>query len=248
MQSLLFLVLPTLYAALPALLLLLVKIADTVLVSAGIMKNPYLRGSIQTRVSSQLPDSNGEIKAPGQEKIAVLLLGNKTNHPLGIFAPGVRDLGDHFMGMMKELYGDQESTGFLGASQWEHTDDNGIAEGVNISYWRSIEDVHRFAHGPVHRRAWNWWDKNAKDFAHIGLMHEVFEAPAGMWEGVYLNFQPTLIGSTTVLKKGDKLEGGQVSDEWIRPLVDASRGPMRQSKGRRGQLVKVEEHSDAYSS
>jgi hypothetical protein len=66
-------------------------------------------------------------------------------------------------------------------------------------------------------------------------MHEVFEAPKGMYEAVYINFQPTLLGATTYLKRGDKLEGGNVPDQWVGSLLDANRGRMRTSVGRRGQ-------------
>lgn len=43
------------------------------------------------------------------------------------------------------------------------------------------------------------------------------------------------MGATTFLRRGNgKLEGGQVADQWISPLLDASRGPMGMSLGRRG--------------
>lgn len=66
-------------------------------------------------------------------------------------------------------------------------------------------------------------------------MHEVFEAPKGMWEAVYINFQPTLLGATTYLKKDGELQGGEVKEEWVSGLLDANRGTMRTSAGRRGQ-------------
>lgn len=65
-------------------------------------------------------------------------------------------------------------------------------------------------------------------------MHEVFEADKGMWEGVYINFQPTLLGKTTYLKKEGKMVGGEVAEEWISPLMDASKGKLRTSNNRRG--------------
>ena len=71
---------------------------------------------------------------------------------------------------------------------------------------------------------------------HIGFMHEVFEAPRGMWEGVYINFQPVLLGATTYLKRGGKREGGEVKDEWVSGLLDANRGRLRTSNGRRGMV------------
>jgi hypothetical protein len=115
-----------------------------------------------------------------------------------------------------------------------------------ISYWRSIAHVHAYAHGPLHRRAWLWWDKTLKQHNHIGFMHEVFEAPKGMWEAVYINFQPTMLGATTYLKKDDgKLEGGEVNPEWVSSLLDANRGLMRTSAGRRGEKS-VEADSDKF--
>ena len=59
-----------------------------------------------------------------------------------------------------------------------------------------------------------------------------------MWEGIYINFQPTLLGSTTYLRKGGKLEGGEVKQEWVNGLMDANRGTLRTSNGRRGQTGK----------
>lgn len=65
-------------------------------------------------------------------------------------------------------------------------------------------------------------------------MHEVYEADRSNWEAVYINFQPTLLGATTYVKRNGKLEGGEVDEEWISPLLDANRGPLRTSMGRRG--------------
>ena len=102
-----------------------------------------------------------------------------------------------------------------------------------ISYWRSIEDLHAFAHGPLHRQAWTWWEKTLKQHDAIGINHEIYEADAGHWENVYINFQPTGLGATTYLRTNDgKVEGGEVSEEWISPLVDAGRGKLRSSAGR----------------
>ena len=64
-------------------------------------------------------------------------------------------------------------------------------------------------------------------------MHEVYEADRGMWESVYVNFQPTLLGNTTFLKREGKMAGGEVKEEWISPLLDASKGRLRTSNGRR---------------
>lgn len=124
----------------------------------------------------------------------------------------------------------------LGMTKFVRKDANGATENMSISYWRSIEHVHAYAHGPVHTEAWRWWDKTLSAHKHIGFMHEVFEAPKSMWEGIYINFQPTLMGATTFLKRKDanKTEAGKVSDEWVSGLLDANRGRLRTSNGRRG--------------
>ena len=103
-----------------------------------------------------------------------------------------------------------------------------------ISYWRSLADVQAYAHGPKHREAWRWWEKTIKQHDAIGIMHEVYEADKGHWESVYMNFQPTGLGATTYLKRDGKMQGGSVADEWVSPLLDANRGGLRTSAGRRG--------------
>jgi hypothetical protein len=54
----------------------------------------------------QLTDLNGNFGRPGSEKIAVLLLGAKSNHPLGIFAPDFNTVGSYLQKMTKELEND----------------------------------------------------------------------------------------------------------------------------------------------
>jgi hypothetical protein len=46
------------------------------------------------------------------------------------------------------------------------------------------------------------------------------------WESIYVNCQPTGLGTTSYLKKGDKLVTGVVADEWISLVVDASEGKL----------------------
>lgn len=57
-----------------------------------------------------------------------------------------------------------------------------------------------------------------------------------MWENVYFNFQPTLMGNTTYLKKEGKLVGGEVEGEWVSPLLDANRKELKTGNARRGLL------------
>ena len=55
--------------------------------------------------------------------------------------------------------------------------------------------------------------------SHLGINHEIYAADPGQWENIYANFQPTGLGATTYLRRGDKLQGGFLEDAWISPLV-----------------------------
>lgn len=186
------------------------------------------------KATVQLPDLNGHFGPAGNEKITILLLGAKSNHPLGTFAPDFPKTLKYVDIMTNELESDpKQESGFLGQTFFTRKDSKGSNEFVIISYWRSLTDVHRYAHGPTHKEAWKWWDSTIKSHNYIGFMHEVFEADKGKWESVYINFQPTLAGATTVLRKEGKLVSGAVGEEWICPLLEA-RGKLRTSNGRRG--------------
>ncbi|KAK0118686.1 hypothetical protein ONS95_007569 [Cadophora gregata] len=247
-QTALFLLpIPKLYSVGPAIGLLLFRIIDTTLITYNLIPNPYLKDAIHKKVTAQPHDREGNFSGPGKEKIAVMLLGAKSNHPLGMFEPRFGKVGSFLRRMTEELNGDPtQDSGFLGQSAVMRKDNNGATENITISYWRSIDDVHRFAYGPAHLAAWRWWNDNVKKLNHIGIMHEVYEADAGMWEGVYVNFQPTLLANTTYLKKDGQLVGGEVKEEWVRPLLDASRGNLRTSRGRRGLLDRREDVKAVY--
>ena len=74
------------------------------LIPWGWKVNPYMKDAIMQEVSAQVPDKDGEVpEEAASEKIAVLLLGSRSNHPLGVLAPGFKDLGEHFEKMTAEL-------------------------------------------------------------------------------------------------------------------------------------------------
>lgn len=112
----------------------------------------------------------------------------------------------------------------LGQSGYSSKDPRSAAQLIFVSYWRSLDDVPAYANGPLHKEALKWWDSTIKQHGHIGFMHEIFEADKGHWENVYINFQPTGLGATTFLRKGNRLQGGEVADEWVSLLVDANKG------------------------
>lgn len=61
-------------------------------------------------------------------------------------------------------------------------------------------------------------------------MHEIFALPErNGWEGIYINYHPTGLANTTRPIKSSEKGGEKL---WVNPIVDASRGPYRTSKGR----------------
>jgi heme-degrading monooxygenase HmoA len=223
------------YTFVPVLAVLLVKGIDAMAVTAGLKSNPFLEEAILHRTAPQIPDADGTFSSdPGDEKIVVFLLGFKINHPLGILAPHIAKINEANIQMWKELDKTAPESGYYGSSEWTQRDPRGGVEVLTISYWRSTDDVHRFAYGPTHRKIWDFWNANVKDLKHLGIEHEIFEVDKHKWEGVYLNAQPTLMGATSFVKKGDKEIGGNVEDQWITSLLDASKGKLRTSAGRLG--------------
>ena len=66
-----------------------------------------------------------------------------------------------------------------------------------LSYWKDVEALRAFAQGPAHRAGWDWWNKVTRSHPHLGIMHEVFAAPKGHWENIYINFKPFGMGESS---------------------------------------------------
>ena len=221
------------YAFAPAFFLLGVKLVDSVLIAYNVRPNPYMKNVFLGRTTAFVPDEDGNL-GDKREKVTVMLLGAKTNHPFGVFNSQFMKVGK-WLGMMgDEFNADQPPKGFLGQTNWERKDENGAREFNFISYWRTIEDLHDYAHSPLHREAWLWWEKTLKENNCIGINHEIFQADGGQWETVYANWQPNGLGASTVLRKGDIFQNGVVGEQWITPLVNAQKGKLAKSSARLG--------------
>lgn len=132
--------------------------------------------------------------------------------------------------MVAQLETDQ-TAGFMGMSSWISTERSASNEYATVSYWRSVEDIHAFALGPLHREAWNWWNDTVAKGGHrnLGIMHEIFEVPkTNGFEGIYINYHPTGLLATTRPVEGPR--EGEL--EWVVPIVDARTGVYRSSRGR----------------
>jgi hypothetical protein len=65
-----------------------------------------------------------------------------------------------------------------------------------ICYFRSLEDLHAYAQGPLHREALRWWNSMTKSHPHISINHEVYQVPKNNWENIFINSQLTGIGES----------------------------------------------------
>ena len=65
---------------------------------------------------------------------------------------------------------------------------------ITLSYWKNLESLQAFAAGPAHQEGWAWWNRTAEQHPQLGIMHEVYAAPHGHWENIYVNFKPFGMG------------------------------------------------------
>ncbi|KAK3350244.1 hypothetical protein B0T25DRAFT_262637 [Lasiosphaeria hispida] len=226
-QLLLTLTLPLRFALLPPLLITIHTIATTIH-ALTFPPNPSpseLTATIRTRTSTQFPLHPS---SPPQHGVVTLHLGVRFSHPLGILAPGVRTVGTHFAACNARVAADAAAFGCLGFSSWHGDTLPANNTLLSIYYFRDVEGLNRFARGPVHRAAWEWY---AAEFVkkaggtHIGVYHETFYAPPGAWETIYVNMPPTLLGATRVLVG----EG-----EWVSPLVEGAHPGLKSQYSRMG--------------
>jgi hypothetical protein len=85
--------------------------------------------------------------------------------------------------MIKELEKDP-STGFLHAYQAL-----GAKGPFLVQYWRSFEDLERFARDPesLHLPAWKRFNQAIRGSGDVGIWHETYRVRAGEYETIYGN-------------------------------------------------------------
>jgi hypothetical protein len=76
----------------------------------------------------------------------------------------------------------------------------------------------------------DWWFKTAKEHDYLAIWHEVFHAPKGHWENIYMNSHAGGMMSTTH-KIFDKASGTEM---WASPIVEAGKGVLKSSATRMG--------------
>ena len=97
--------------------------------------------------------------------------------------------------MLKELDAAPDS-GFLGVESY------GTMNGVLVQYWRSFEDLERYARAKdrEHFPAWVDFNKRATKYLDaVGIWHETYAVPAGSYEAIYRNCAPMGLGKASTL-------------------------------------------------
>lgn len=230
-------------AFLPTILILAYRVLDAYAQATGWKRNTYMDGILLKKFSAQFPDAEGEYGAqPARDGVVVLLIGTRCNHPMGLLAPGFKETGDYFTQMAKDLDTHAEEFGFLGMSSYLNANARTTgSELMNVAYFKTTAGLHAFAHSDYHRGGWNWWNKTVAQHPHISIYHEVFEAPKGHWENIYVNSH--VAGITATTHKTIDEEGREV---WASPVVDASRGLLKTSAGRMSRSQAKEHEEYAY--
>jgi hypothetical protein len=147
--------------------------------------------------------------------VVVFHLGIQINHPLGLAAPGMNQIGKYFTAMLKDLESHRDEYGLLTSSSWRGDERSSNNTLLNIYYFRDVEGLHRFAHGEVHRKAWDYMNKTKPQ--HVGIFHETYSVPARAYENIYVNCHPVMMGRATVRTTSV----GEEEERWTNTLVSA---------------------------
>ena len=132
--------------------------------------------------------------------------------------------------MFNELSKQAEEYGFLGMDFYtEASASTTGSQMLTLMYFKSLADVHRYAESPLHRKAWDWYNRFARQHSHLGIMHELYEVDAGKWENVYVNMSPNGFGVTR-----HRVYDENGAAKWASPLVDANKGHLSTTRGRLG--------------
>ncbi|MBW4699248.1 MAG: DUF4188 domain-containing protein [Aphanocapsa lilacina HA4352-LM1] len=123
----------------------------------------------------------GRYTARVEGSFVVFLIGMRVNQfwAVGKWVPTLRAMGP----MLRTLYRDPEK-GFLGGETFLYW--RGVAL---VSYWRSFEDLEKFARSPdePHLEAWRRFQRSVGADGSVGIWHESYLVESGHYEAMYGN-------------------------------------------------------------
>ncbi|KAH7063817.1 hypothetical protein BKA63DRAFT_526244 [Paraphoma chrysanthemicola] len=226
--------LPLRVALLPPVMLLAFRFIRGFLIANGTLPNDVAKEVTHGAQTWQIPSEDKSLTNKGAtESVVVLVLAATWTHPNGKFSPGSEQIGKYFDAMWDDAIENRDLYGFLGNTPSLMTVDDGTRQDtkgmttVYLSYWKTLDGLHKFAHGKAHMKGQLWWERGAMDeFPHIGVMHETYEVPAGNWENVYHNFRPFGIANAQYpvpTNNQESLDGEeQKSSQWVSGLRQAN--------------------------
>lgn len=127
------------------------------------------------------PVMPGRFAAQMDEPFVVFIIGMRVNKLLALrkWVPVAQSMGP----MLSDLYAHPEK-GFLGGEYFV------FWPGVTlVQYWRSFEDLERFARQPSdpHLGAWKRFNQSVGTDGSVGIFHETYMIEPGKYEAVYAN-------------------------------------------------------------
>lgn len=102
------------------------------------------------------------------QAIVVFILGFQSSHPLGKLAPGVKEVGEYFTGIMREATAAKGSSGFLGSTSLSTMDGDSDNAFITLSYWSDLDKLEKFSKQGVHAKTVKWWNEASQRFPHLG--------------------------------------------------------------------------------
>lgn len=123
---------------------------------------------------------NGRFTAEFDGEFVVFLIGSQVHRPLRFrqWLPVARAM----TAMQREIAQHPE-IGCL------HIENFGAVRNISVQYWRSFEDLERFARSDEwsHLEAWRQFNKLIRDSGDLGIWHETYLVRAGEFETMYGN-------------------------------------------------------------
>ena len=112
---------------------------------------------------------------------AVFLIGMRINQLWAVHKWGPVAAA---MPPMLKLLAKSPAKGFLGVEQWVPW-----REVMTLQYWRSFDDLERFARNPgdPHLQVWKDFNQRIGSDGSVGIWHETYAVNAGQFECVYCN-------------------------------------------------------------
>lgn len=150
---------------------------------------------------------HGRWTARFDEPYVVFIIGMRINQPWKVhrWIPVMLAMAR----MLKELYLNKDH-GFLGGKTWFGRTT------VVIQYWRSFEDLEKYAKARdlEHLPAWADFNRKVGTNGDVGVYHETYRIAPGQYENVFVNMPPTLMSE-------------------VAPVTEAN-GPHASARGRMG--------------